>query len=316
MEVPKKTQGIIDKVKMKKSIFKASFEESLNLLDDASLQYIKKDYYEKLGKGLNNGKPSIGFRIKSILYSVLFVFGGNFLLALFASSLDVAEPKDLTLPVHKPSLLTPELFLICCFIWLSLVLIGKFVRKPFLRPYRFRFHVETFMIWFFLEFNLLGITIALPTLTSVGIWFIYIILFIIALIFLRMEKRSLSTCFFGEEARETLVDRIAGLIATYGSGVLGLAVIIKIILSHTGIAISQRMTLLGMFLTWIIIDIGFLAMVIFMELPLFLEAYYKWKYPEEYRDWEGKSVEEWYGKKYLKKHEKLLEAKNEEKINI
>ena len=51
---------------MKKSIFKASFEESLNLLDDALLQYIKKDYYEKLGKGLNNGKPSIGFRIKSI----------------------------------------------------------------------------------------------------------------------------------------------------------------------------------------------------------------------------------------------------------
>jgi len=29
-----------------------------------------------------------------------------------------------------------------------------------------------------------------------------------------------------------------------------------------------------------------------------LQAYYKWKYPEEYRDWEGKSVEEWYGKKY------------------
>ena len=261
---------------MKKSIFKASFEESLNLLDDASLQYIKKDYYEKLGKGLNNGKPSIGFRIKSILYSVLFVFGGNFLLALFASSLDVAEPKDLTLPVHKPSLLTPELFLICCFIWLSLVLIGKFVRKPFLRPYRYRFHIETFLFWFFLEFNLLAITIALPTLTSLGIWFIYILLFIIALIFLRMEKRSLTTCFFGEEARETLVDRIAGLIATYGSGVLGFAVIIKIILSHSGVAVSQSLTLLGLFLTWLIIDIGFLAMVIFMEFPFFLEGFYKW----------------------------------------
>lgn len=300
----------------KKSIFKASFEESLNLLDDASLQYIKKDYYEKLGKGLNNGKPSIGFRIKSILYSVLFVFGCNFLLALFASSLDVAQPKDLTLPVHKPSLLTPELFLICCFIWLSLVLIGKFVRKPFLRPYRFRFHVETFLIWFFLEFNLLGITIALPILTSVGIWFIYIFLFIIALIFLRMEKRSLRTCFFGEEARKTLVDRIAGLIATYGSGVLGLAVIIKIILSHSGIAVSQSLTLLGMFLTWIVGDIGFLAMVIFMELPFFLEGYYKIKYPEEYRDWEDKSVEDWYGKRYLKKHKELLKAKNEKEINL
>ena len=298
----KKTQGIIDKVKMKKSIFKASFEESLNLLDDASLQYIKKDYYEKLGKGLNNGKPSIGFRIKSILYSILFVFGGNFLLALFAFSLNDADPKDLTLPVHKPSLLTPELFLICCFIWLSLVLIGKFVRKPFIRPYRYRFHIGTFLFWLCLEFNLLAITVALPTLTSVGIWFIYILLFLIALIFLRMEKKSLTACLFGEKIGETLLDRIVSLIATYGSGVLGLAVIIKIILSHSGIAVSQSLTLLGLFLTWIVGDIGVLAMVIFMELPFFLEGYYKIKYPEEYRDWEDKSVEDWYGKKYLKKH--------------
>lgn len=49
-------------------------------------------------------------------------------------------------------------------------------------------------------------------------------------------------------------------------------------------------------------NIGIIAMLIFMEFPYFLYAYYKWKYPEEYRDWEGKSAEEWYGKKYLKKH--------------
>ena len=56
-------------------------------------------------------------------------------------------------------------------------------------------------------------------------------------------------------------------------------------------------------------------MVIFMEFPFFLEGFYKWKYPEEYREWEGKSLEEWYGKKYLKKHKELLESKNEE-INL
>ena len=50
-------------------------------------------------------------------------------------------------------------------------------------------------------------------------------------------------------------------------------------------------------------------------VPFFLEGFYKWKYPEEYRDWEGKSAEEWYGKKYLKKHKELLEDKNEE-INL
>lgn len=117
-----------------------------------------------------------------------------------------------------------------------------------------------------------------------------------------MEKKSLTACLFGEKIGETLLDRIVSLIATYGSGVLGLAVIIKIILSHSGIVVSQSLTLLGLFLTWIVGDIGVLAMVIFMELPFFLEGYYKIKYPEEYRDWEDKSVEDWYGKRYLKKH--------------
>ena len=43
--------------------------------------------------------------------------------------------------------------------------------------------------------------------------------------------------------------------------------------------------------------------------PYMLPGYYKLKYPEGYRKLEGKPVEEWYGKKYLKKHKELL--KNE-----
>lgn len=256
---------------MKKSIFKASFEENLNLLDDVSLQFTKKDYYEHLGKGLNNGRPSIGFRIKSIIFTILFVFGGNFMLAVFAFSLNDADPKDLSIPIFKPQLLTPEFFLIASFIWLILVVIGKIFRKPFIRPYRYRFHIVTFLIWFCIEFNLLGITVALPTLKPLGIYFIYF--------------------------------------AIYGTGLLGLAVIIKTVLSYSGMAISQNLTLLGLLLTWIVLNVGFLAMIAFMELPFFLEGYYKWKYPEEYREWEGKSLEDWYGKKYLNKHRELL--KNE-----
>lgn len=44
-------------------------------------------------------------------------------------------------------------------------------------------------------------------------------------------------------------------------------------------------------------NVVLVAVVAFIGLPYFLQAYYKWKYPEEYREWEGKSVEEWYGKK-------------------
>ena len=43
-----------------------------------------------------------------------------------------------------------------------------------------------------------------------------------------------------------------------------------------------------------------------------LQGYYKWKYPEEYREWEGQSVEEWYGKAYLKNHPELLELEEKE----
>lgn len=42
----------------KKSLFKASFEESLNLEDDGFLQYQKQEYYNKLGKAFKKGKPS------------------------------------------------------------------------------------------------------------------------------------------------------------------------------------------------------------------------------------------------------------------
>ena len=64
---------------------------------------------------------------------------------------------------------------------------------------------------------------------------------------------------------------------------------------------------LGLLLTWIILDIAVVAMLIYIEFPSYLQAFYKWKYPKEYREWEGQSVEEWYGKAYLKKYPELLE---------
>ncbi|MFC3919830.1 hypothetical protein [Streptococcus lactarius] len=56
-------------------------------------------------------------------------------------------------------------------------------------------------------------------------------------------------------------------------------------------------------------------MLVVMMLPYSLYGYYRNKYSEEYREFEGKSLEEWYGKKYLNKHKELLKDKNEE-INL
>ena len=291
----------------KKSLFTASFEESLNLLDDGFLQYQKKDYYNKLGKAFKKGKPSFWFGIKTFILSLLFPIGVNFMLLVFAMSLHDSDPKDLRLPVSQYPLLTVDLYLLCLLIWLLLILMGKFFKQTFILPYRYRFHIITFMIWSMVEFNLLAITMSLPILTKWGILVFFGLLVFLAYVMLRTELRSLKKLIYGEVQSPSLLDKIAKGIAIYGAGILGLAVIINSIFKAFSINFSTSITALGLFIWWILINIGVIAMIVFMEFPFFLEGYYKWKYPEEYREWEGKTVEEWYGKKYLKKHKELLQ---------
>ena len=294
---------------MMKSVFKASFEESLNLEDDGFLQYQKRDYYNKLGKAFKKGKPSFWFGIKTFILSLLFPIGANFMLLAVTLSLQNSDPKDLRSPVSQYPLLTVELYLICLLIWLLLVLMGKFFKRTFILPYRYRFHIITFMIWFMFEFNLLAITISLPILSIWGILVLLGLLVLLTYVMLRTEVRSLKKRMYGEVKSPTLQDKIAKGIAIYGAGLLGLAVIVNYIFKAFSINFSHSVTVLGLFIFWILLNIALIAMIVFMEFPFFLEGYYKWKYAEEYREWEGKSVEEWYGKKYLKKHKELL--KNE-----
>ena len=291
----------------KKSLFKASFEESLNLEDDGFLQYQKKDYYNKLGKAFKKGKPSFWFGIKTFILSLLFPIGVNFMLLAVTLSLQNSDPKDLRLPVSQYPLLTVELYLICLLIWLLLVLMGKFFKRTFILPYRYRFHIITFIIWFVFEFNLLATTMSLPILSIWGILVLLGLQVLLTYVMLRTELRSLKKRMYGEVKSPTLLDKIAKGIAIYGAGILGLAVIVNYIFKAFSINFSSSVTLLGLFIFWILSNIGVIAMIVFMEFPFFLEGYYKWKYPEEYREWEGKTVEEWYGKKYLKKHKELLE---------
>ena len=211
------------------------------------------------------------------------------------------------MPISQQPLLTVEVYLICLLIWLLMVLVGKFFKRTFILPYRYRFHIITFMIWSMVEFNLLAITMSLPILTKWGILVFFGLLVFLAYVMLRTELRSLKKLIYGEVQSPSLLDKIAKGIAIYGAGILGLAVIINSIFKAFSINFSTSITALGLFIWWILINIGVIAMIVFMEIPFFLEGYYKWKYPKEYREWEGKTVEEWYGKKYLKKHKELLQ---------
>ena len=290
----------------KKSIFKASFEESLNLEDDGFLQYQKGNVFSKLETYYREGKSKLVLHIQNIVFTLIGPVIINFMILVFSLSLHNSDPKDLRLPIYQHPLLTAEVYLVCFLIWVFIILIGKVFRKAFILPYRNPFHVITFLIWLSLEFNLLAIDMSLPTLSIWMVAAIFVFITILAYFMFSLEIESLKKLMYGNGSGSSLRNKIANKIAIYGMSFLGIGVIINFIIKSFSIKFSTSLEGLGLLITWIILNIAVIAMLIYIEFPSYLQAFYKWKYPEEYRQWEGKTVEEWYGKKYLKKHKELL----------
>ena len=295
----------------KKSIFSASFEESLNLEDDGFLQYQKGNVFSKLETYYREGKSKLVLHIQNIVFTLIGPVIINFMILVFSLSLHDSDPKDLRLPIYQHPLLTAEVYLVCFLIWVFIILIGKVFRKAFILPYRNHFHVITFLIWLSLEFNLLAIDMSLPTLSIWMVAAIFVFITILAYFMFSLEIESLKKLMYGNGSGSSLRNKIANKIAIYGMSFLGIGVIINFIIKSFSIKFSTLLEGLGLLITWIILNIAVVAMLIYIEFPSYLQAFYKWKYPEEYREWEGKSVEEWYGKKYLKKYKELIAIKNE-----
>ena len=295
----------------KRSIFSASFEESLNLEDDGFLQYQKGNVFSKLETYYREGKSKLVLHIQNIVFTLIGPVIINFMILVFSLSLHNSDPKDLRLPIYQHPLLTAEVYLVCFLIWIFIILIGKVFRKAFILPYRNHFHVITFLIWLSLEFNLLAIDMSIPTLSIWMVAAIFVFITILAYFMFSLEIESLKKLMYGNGSGSSLRNKIANKIAIYGMSFLGIGVIINFIIKSFSMKFSTLLEGLGLLITWIILNIAVIAMLIYIEFPSYLQAFYKWKYPEEYREWEGKSVEEWYGMKYLKKHKELIDIKNE-----
>ena len=274
--------------------------------DDGFLQYQKGNVFSKLETYYREGKSKLVLHIQNIVFTLIGPVFINFMILVFSLSLHDSDPKDLRLPIYQHPLLTAEVYLVCFLIWVFIILIGKVFRKAFILPYRNHFHVITFLIWLSLEFNLLAIDMSLPTLSIWMVAAIFVFITILAYFMFSLEIESLKKLMYGNGSGSSLRNKIANKIAIYGMSFLGIGVIINFIIKSFSIKFSTSLEGLGLLITWIILNIAVIAMLIYIEFPSYLQAFYKWKYPEEYRDWEGKTVEEWYGKKYLKKHKELL----------
>ena len=287
------------------SLFNATFEESLNIEDDGFLQYYKKEQDKKLTKLPQKDYSSLKIKFTSLVLTLLFPIGLNFMLIPILMVLR-DDVGNLTLPISEHELLTVKVYLCCLLVWLLFVLIGKKIKRIYIFPYRFHFHTVTYLIWLVLEFDLAAIEITLPTLTMWGIIAFFIAILLLGYWMFKVKYCSIRKFLYAEKLTITVQDKIAKTLSVYGTGILGIAVLIKQLYSIFTGNFSESLKGLGLLLTWFILNIGLVALLIFMEWPYYLNAYYKWKYPEEYREWEGKSLEEWYGKKYLKKHPELL----------
>ena len=132
-------------------------------------------------------------------------------------------------------------------------------------------------------------------------------LILFSIIYLMRDKStSLLKLLYGGTGMDSpnyrLFNRVFRFIVKYGGIVVALWVIFRTIFSDSIRNADSLVGGLSVLFLFLVFNILIAAFEIYFMFPYMLQGYYKWKYSEEYRDWEGKSVEEWYGKKYLKKH--------------
>ncbi|MGT2820242.1 hypothetical protein [Streptococcus intermedius] len=288
-------------------LFTASFEESLNLQDDKiSGAYSQKAYIETIEVEQKRGRFKSNFIY--ILYSMLFVFGLNYLLVIIADGIFHTNPDELTLPISKINFLPNYVFYIGSCLWLSLIVIGKRISQKFMLSYRLHFHSGvTYLFWFYVETNLLFLTFFAESLTRVGTLLFLLLVGLIGYVIIRSRNLSLLELMYKKPIEKKKIDQcissIIGFIFKYGWGFVLAGLLLKFIFpSSTGVR-TDWIGYIGILAIWFILDIAIIAFETYLIFPYMLQGYYKWKYPEEYREWEGKTIEEWYGEKYLKKQE-------------
>lgn len=295
----------------KQSIFKASFEESLNLQDDSiSGEFSNKNLASAQEKEKYRGTPKS--YVWLTVLTIVFIIGPNWLITGLTNYLyHHSEDSPLLPPVHN--FLPNWLFIIFLLVWLILILFGKRFSQQFILIYRGQFHLfVTFLIWLIVEMNLFLLTFLYSTMKATGTILFFVLFGLMCYIIVRSRRTSLLSLLYGKQedaqgAQDwlgTLFHKVGAFIFKYGFGVIVVLLIFRLIFPQM---IGLSLDILGVLLIWFVGDLLFVMLEIYLIFPFMLQGYYKWKYPEDYREWEGQSVEEWYGKAYLKKRPELLE---------
>lgn len=299
----------MDSRKLKKSIFKANFYESRRFRHDGFIDYMVR---EANSRKIYTKPFSIARKLFSFL-GILFMFGFS---ALMESEIHHPDP-DTPFETWGINFYPLWLFFLCSFLWFIACKINLWKKYPANLSYITTLNANLYIFWMVLAYNLFFISILGKFLTVIGLILFYLFTLIILFFVIRVRIASIKTRLYGvQDSSMTIRQRkFIHIVTMVGSGIVAGWMILKLLFPRIGEIRTDfwgTLSIIGISFVFNVIMIG-AFFVLF--LPHSLYGYYRNKYSEEYREFEGKSLEEWYGKKYLNKHKELLEGKNEE-INL
>ena len=290
----------MDSKKLKKSIFKANFYESRRLRHDGFIDYMVKDTNSRK---IYTKPFSIARKLFSFL-GILFMFGFS---ALMESQTHHPDP-DAPVETWGINFYPLWLFFLCWFLWF--LVCRKNLRRKYDAkiPYTSILNLNLYLIWMVLALNLFFITVIGRYLTILGLVFFYVLTGIILFMIVQFRMKSLKIRLYGVQdpsvtaRQQKIIEVIAGL----GGIIVAGWMVLKFLFPKIGEVKGDFLGTISFIGMVFFANIIVLSMEVVMMLPYSLYGYYRNKYSEEYREFEGKSLEEWYGKKYLKKHQEYL----------
>lgn len=289
-----------------KKILNANFEESLNLIDDSLVKYMIEDVEQ-------SGKKEKPILLKILAFLLILLLYGLTKLSVYLMK---SSDNDF-IPIPDVNFLTVHVFIVLFLIFILIWIVTKTKNGIHNRFFYSFINTNNYLLWLVTEVNLLFLTFFLKPLTTVGIVILLVIFIFVSTTILISKARAIKKILFNVEVKKNQTDivikKILKFIFKYGLIIVLIYVVWKIIFPSTIEIGNDLIGFIGIILMWLVLNIGFVMAEAYLFLPYLLYGYYKLKYPEEYREWEGKTQIEWYGEKYFNKYIKGTEK--EEKID-
>ncbi|MFR2119997.1 MAG: hypothetical protein ACLS4J_07450, partial [Streptococcus salivarius] len=222
----------------KKSIFKASFEESLNLLDDGiSGKFAQENYQDALKKEKYRG--TLKSYIWLVILTILFIIGPNWLIVALNDYLFYhANPRDLSVGLSEINFLPYWAFWMGLAIWILLIILGKRFNQQFILIYRGQFHfMVSFIIWLLIELNLFLMNLLYGLVGYLGLFAMEGLILFTIIYMIRDKSTSLLNLLYGgteiESSTDRVFNRVFRFIVKYGGVVVAPWIIFRMIFSDS-----------------------------------------------------------------------------------